>query len=260
MLLENLNHKVKLYIGVQINMAWRNAYSLDTLISQLNTTYPGWLFLGTKGDAAHAAVASDHNPNAVGVVTAIDIGPGGGLNIHDLANWIVSNPHPNLKYIISNGRIANWQTGFRWESYRGSDPHDTHIHISVGRGADGKSGQPYDDRVKWNIGKGEDVMTEEDAKQEFITTFHTQPKSRADYAGSIGKYPRDVARARRDEAPWRIQNHQITYYDQTQANLQTALAEIERLKKDGAGVNSDKIDKVIKEAEEANQAAKALKE
>lgn len=138
-------------------MAWRNAYSLDTLISQLNTDYPGWLFLGTKGDAAHQAVASDHNPNAQGVVTALDIGSGGGLKIHELADRLAANPHPDLKYIISNRRIAEWQYGFKWRAYNGSDPHDTHIHVSVGRGVDGKSVQPYDDKTNWDV-KGDEMF------------------------------------------------------------------------------------------------------
>lgn len=133
-------------------MDWRPAKSLVVLRNQLDAEYPGWLFLGYKGDAAHAAVPSDHNPNSAGVVCALDIGPGGGLDIHKLADNIVAKPHPNLKYIISNRRIANWQTGFKWEYYGGGDPHDTHIHVSVGRGPDGQSVQPYDDTIKWNIG------------------------------------------------------------------------------------------------------------
>lgn len=132
-------------------MAWRNAYSIDKLKQQLDTTYPGWSFLGTKGDTAHQAVPSDHNPNAAGVVTAIDIGGGGGLDIHQLADRLASNPHPDLKYIISNKRIAEWQYGFKWRAYNGSDPHDTHIHVSVGRGSDGQSKQPYDDKTNWVI-------------------------------------------------------------------------------------------------------------
>lgn len=135
-------------------MAWRPANSLVRLRDQLNESYPGWLFLGFIGDPAHASVPSDHNENAQGVVCALDIGPGGGLDIHALADRLVSSPHPNLKYIISNRRIAEWQNGFQWRAYNGSDPHDTHIHISVGRGADGQSVQPYDDTNDWNIGGG----------------------------------------------------------------------------------------------------------
>jgi len=161
-------------------MAWRNAYSLDTLIGQLNASYPGWLFLGTKGDSAHQAVASDHNPNSAGVVTALDIGLGGGLKIHELADRLASSPQPDLKYIISNKRIAEWQNGFKWRAYNGSDPHDTHIHVSVGRGADGQSVQPYDDKVNWNI-KGEDMsdLTNEDMNN-LLKDFGITP-TQADY-------------------------------------------------------------------------------
>lgn len=32
-------------------------------------------------------------------------------------------------------------------NYTGSDPHTSHIHVSVGVGSDGQSTQPYDDRT-----------------------------------------------------------------------------------------------------------------
>lgn len=153
-------------------MAWRPAYSLSTLKSQLDATYPGWLFLGFIGDQSHASVPSDHNPNASGVVCALDIGPGGGLNIHALADSIAGNRHPNLKYIISNRRILGAWTGWKWAYYAGSDPHDTHIHISVGVGPDGQSTQPYDDTIKWNIGGN--VATDSLTKEEIILAFAQQ--------------------------------------------------------------------------------------
>lgn len=133
-------------------MAWRPAQSLVVLKSQLDAAYPGWLFLGFIGDAAHASVPSDHNPNAAGVVCALDIGPGGGLAIHELANNLLSVRHPDLKYIISNYRIAGAFTGWSWTAYYGADPHDTHIHVSVGVGPDGQSTPPYDDTNEWNVG------------------------------------------------------------------------------------------------------------
>lgn len=139
-------------------MSWRPANSLAMLKSQLDSAYPGWLFLGFLGDQNHAVVASDHNPNSAGVVCALDIGPGGGLNIHQLADQLLANPHPDLKYIISNGRIGGTHTGMRWTPYYGSDPHDTHIHVSVGRGEDGRSTQPYDDTTPWNVKGGDDEM------------------------------------------------------------------------------------------------------
>lgn len=116
---------------------------------------------GLIGDQAHAGSASDHNPNALGVVTAFDFthDPKNGLDAHKIADRLIKSPrHPDAKYIISNRRIAGTHNGWKWQSYSGSNPHDKHVHVSVGVGPDGSSRQPYDDTVKWNI-KGEDVYT-----------------------------------------------------------------------------------------------------
>jgi len=87
----------------------RLARSLDTLRSQINAKYKdrsklsdGWI-----GDTAHAARASDHNPNAEGVVTALDIthDPAHGLDTWKLAEVLRNNKDPRIKYVISNGRI-----------------------------------------------------------------------------------------------------------------------------------------------------------
>lgn len=167
-------------------MAWRPARSLEILKSQLDEAYPGWLFLGFLGDAAHASVPSDHNPNAAGVVTALDIGPGGGLAIHELANRLAASPHPDLKYIISNRRIAEWQNGFKWQPYGGSDPHDTHIHVSVGRGPDGRSAPPYDDTNKWNI-KGDEVLDLNAARLLVRLAFYHEPADDSFTSKLVGK-------------------------------------------------------------------------
>jgi len=137
-------------------MSWRLAKSLETLRNQVNAAYPNRNKAsdGTIGDAAHQAVASDHNPNAQGVVTALDIthSPETGFDVHALADRLLANRHPNLKYLISNRRIAGDWTGWRWVPYSGtSDPHTNHAHISVGRGNDGQSQPPYDDTNEWAV-------------------------------------------------------------------------------------------------------------
>lgn len=133
----------------------RKAYSLDTLLEQVNARYPnrskvsdGWI-----GDAAHAAVASDHNPNSEGVVCALDITNDPAVfDVHALADRLLAVRHPDLKYLISNGRIAGAWTNWQWQKYSGtSDPHINHIHVSVGQGDDGASTQPYDDKINWNV-------------------------------------------------------------------------------------------------------------
>lgn len=137
-------------------MAWRLAKSLETLRSQVNAKYPNRSKAsdGTIGDEAHRKEASDHNPNGAGVVTALDLthDPKNGFDAHKTANTLLAKRHPNLKYIISNSRIGGSHTGWKWTPYSSSNPHSQHIHVSVGRGADGSSTQPYDDTIKWNIG------------------------------------------------------------------------------------------------------------
>lgn len=134
----------------------RLARSLEHLRNQVNGAFPnrskasdGWI-----GDAAHAASASDHNPNAAGVVCALDItnSPQTGFDVHALADRIRVNRHPNLKYIISNRRITGAWNGWTWQPYGGSNPHSSHAHFSVGQGSDGRSTPPYDDVINWAIG------------------------------------------------------------------------------------------------------------
>lgn len=137
-------------------MSWRLANSLIKLRDQINEAYPNRAKAsdGTIGDAAHAASVSDHNPNADGVVSAMDItnSPQTGFNVHALADRLRVNRHPDIKYIISNRRIAGAWTNWAWTPYSGSNPHTLHAHFSVGRGNDGYSTQPYDDPSPWFIG------------------------------------------------------------------------------------------------------------
>lgn len=174
-------------------MSWRLAQSLVTLRNQINEAYPNRSKVsdGTIGDAAHRKVPSDHNPNSKGVVCALDIthDPKSGLDAHELAETLIKNPHPNLKYVISDYRIAGPFTGWNWGYYDGINPHTQHIHISVGNNSDGKSTGNYDSTEKWNIGKGANVTSEQ------ILT--SRPVFRADYYLQVNK---DVARHKNTQA------------------------------------------------------------
>jgi len=124
---------------------WRVARSLTTLRDQVNAAHPrrDKASDGTIGDARHAAQVSDHNPDAYGVVRALDLDhdPEGKtyadkLDAHELADVLVASRDPRIKYIISRGRIArsypkNGKPAYAWDRYTGSDPHTSHVHISV---------------------------------------------------------------------------------------------------------------------------------
>lgn len=126
----------------------RLAKSLVTLRDQVNTKWPGRSKAsdGWIGDAAHAARASDHNPNKEGVVCALDIthDPIHGLDASKLAEEIRLSGDPRVNYVISNGRIAN--SGKAWRTYTGANAHTKHCHISVHQKA-----ALYDDAKPWKI-------------------------------------------------------------------------------------------------------------
>lgn len=137
---------------------WRTAKSLTTLLAEVNAAAPNRNKRndGTIGDAAHAARASRHNPNASGVVTALDIthDPANGMDVHALVRRMTEGgrePHPDCAYIISNRQVARRSSGWVWKEYRGSHPHDQHAHFAVGTGADSNPLPPYDDTTSWHV-------------------------------------------------------------------------------------------------------------
>ena len=137
-------------------MAWRLARSLDTLRSEVWALHPGTTFW-TIGDPAHADTWSDHNPNeCCGVVCAADVLGNAGLNLRSFADTIVRVDPPALKYVIFNRKI--WHPGYGWSDYHGSNPHTTHVHVSVGFGPDGRSTGNYDDRSGWGIAEENDMQ------------------------------------------------------------------------------------------------------
>lgn len=133
-------------------MAWRLANSLVTLRNQVDSLYPNRNKAsdGTIGDASHAAVKSEHNPNDAGVVTAIDItqDPGSGADMQKLADQLIASGDNRIWYIIFNRRI--WERGEGWSAYSGtSDPHTNHLHLSTNQSA-----SLYDDGRQWNLTNG----------------------------------------------------------------------------------------------------------
>jgi len=114
-----------------------------TLRNQINKRWPkrdkrsdGWI-----GDKTHAARTSDHNPDARGLVHALDIDkdldpkdPGAAQR---LANQIVAYaasgiPGANrIKYVVFNDQIASGTYANSMWKWRGSGyGHMHHIHVS----------------------------------------------------------------------------------------------------------------------------------
>lgn len=132
-------------------VSWRLARSLVTLRAEVRALHPGTT-VWTIGDAAHRATWSDHNPNAAGVVCAGDFLADGGLNLSQFAEHLRRTNHRAVKYVIFNRRIwSKARNSEGWRPYNGSNPHTTHVHVSVGVGPDGRSTGPYDDTSPWGV-------------------------------------------------------------------------------------------------------------
>lgn len=133
--------------------AWRLAKSLEMLRAQINALSPNRSKIsdGTKGDDAHAARKSDHNPNAAGVVQAIDLTDDEkhGVDNVALANALLGSRDPRIKYVIADGKKASGAGGpspWKWRPYTGANSHHHHLHISVVDKA-----SLYDDASAWDL-------------------------------------------------------------------------------------------------------------
>jgi hypothetical protein len=106
------------------------APSLSGLRAEVNGRWPhrdrtsdGWL-----GDAAHAARESDHNPDARGMVHAIDLDKD-GLDVAAVLRAVIGDPR--VWYVIHNRTIWSRTYGWKANPYTGTNPHTGHVHVSI---------------------------------------------------------------------------------------------------------------------------------
>ena len=125
------------------------------LREQIDDTFPGrdrtsdgWI-----GDTRHAARKSDHNPDALGWVRAIDIDrdlvgkkgkPDLMPDLVDQIRALAKSGDKRISYIIFDGRIASPKRSWRWRPYTGVNQHRHHAHISFTKQGD-------EDRSFFNI-------------------------------------------------------------------------------------------------------------
>jgi len=92
---------------------------------------------GWVGDARHSARVSDHNPDAKGIVRAIDVdkdlnrNPNVAFDLFDqLRNYAELDRKKRISYLIFNGKICSAKSRWKFVGYKGINPHQHHIHIS----------------------------------------------------------------------------------------------------------------------------------
>lgn len=127
----------------------RAAYSLKTLLGQINAKFPyrDKASDGGIGDAAHATRVSDHNPDSTGVYHAYDFDhdpDSNGLDCRVLWSALLGSRDNRIKYVIFNRVIWSPVSGSR--VYTGVNAHTQHLHLSVNssNGDDGRQwGLPF---------------------------------------------------------------------------------------------------------------------
>jgi len=112
---------------------------VDDSFPDRDRTSDGWI-----GDTRHSARPSDHNPDATGVVRAIDIdrdlsGKAKPDLMPDLADQLrlcAKRGDKRISYVIFNGKIASSKKAWAWRPYDGINKHNHHCHISFTKKGD----------------------------------------------------------------------------------------------------------------------------
>ena len=111
---------------------------VDDTYGDRDRSSDGWV-----GDLRHSSRPSDHNPDAKGIVRAVDIdrdlsGKKKPDLMPDLADQIrlCAKSDKRISYIIFNGKIASSRMGWRWRKYSGINPHTKHCHVSFTKKGD----------------------------------------------------------------------------------------------------------------------------
>lgn len=122
----------------------RSAYSLTTLLRQINEKFPyrDKASDGGIGDAAHLSRISDHNPVG-GVYHAYDFDhdpDSNGLDCRVLWRELLASGDSRIKYVIFNRVI--WTPGIGSRPYTGVNAHTLHLHLSVKSGI-GDDARPW---------------------------------------------------------------------------------------------------------------------
>ena len=139
-----------------VRRPWQVVPSLSQLLVQVDAAYPiRHAADGTAAGQGHFNTnpKSDHTPDINGDVRAGDIGEVVENDAFNVAESIRLSKDSRIKYVIHERRIFssyNHSAGapFTWRPYSGSNPHSSHVHVSVLR-----SNQA--NKSPWDIGNGE---------------------------------------------------------------------------------------------------------
>ncbi len=136
-----------------VRRPWQTVPSLTQLLVQVDAVYPvRHAADGTAAGQGHFNVnpKSDHTPDVNGDVRAGDIGEVVEDDAFTVAEAIRLSRDPRIKYVIHERRLFSSYDHtdgppYTWRPYSGSNPHSSHVHISVLR-------SNQNDDSTWDIG------------------------------------------------------------------------------------------------------------
>ncbi len=112
---------------------------VDDAFGNRQRSSDGWL-----GDTRHSSRTSDHNPDANGIVRAIDISrnlsgakePDLMPDLADQIRFCAKRGDQRIAYVIFNNKICSRKSLWRWVAYKGINPHVKHCHVSFTKKGD----------------------------------------------------------------------------------------------------------------------------
>jgi hypothetical protein len=118
---------------------WRVAHAIRTFgdqIMELRGHTDSYPVDGTLGDLAHSNRVSDHNPDANGIVRALDFYEHKLGFVDGVFETMRLARDPRVKYAIHDKRMfASYDAvggpAWQWREYTGANGHVTHGHLSV---------------------------------------------------------------------------------------------------------------------------------
>jgi hypothetical protein len=134
-------------------MSWKPVAGIPTLQAQVNKRWPkrDKASDGVKGDAAHAARKSDHNPDSRGLVHAVDIDEDLRGSQHDnrwFADQLIAYARmkkagsARFKNIVYENQVASGTYAKHFWTWRdGEYGHTKHIHVSFSNAGEQDSGE-----------------------------------------------------------------------------------------------------------------------
>ena len=136
-----------------VRRPWQTVPSLTQLLVQVDAAYPvRHPADGTAAGQGHFNTnpKSDHTPDVNGDVRAGDIGEVVEDDAFTVAEAIRLSRDQRIKYVIHERRLFSSYDHtdgppYTWRPYSGSNPHSSHVHVSVLR-------SNQNDGTAWNIG------------------------------------------------------------------------------------------------------------